>query len=75
MLTLFFQAGPVRNYAEAKASNTQMFGRYWNAMRERGVYLPPSQFEAMFVSLAHTDAEIAEIAEAARDSLAAVFQQ
>ena len=69
MLTLFFQAGPVRNYGDAKASNTRMFGRFWNAMRERGVYLPPSQFEAMFLSLAHTDAEIAEITDAAAASL------
>ena len=72
MLTLFFQAGPVRNYAEAKASNTQMFGKYWNAMRENGVYLPPSQFEAMFVSLAHTDAEISEIGEAAKAALSSL---
>jgi len=69
MLTLFFQAGPVRNYADAKASNTQMFGHYWQSMRERGVYLPPSQFEAMFVSLAHTESEIDAIGAAARESL------
>lgn len=69
MLTLFFQAGPVRNYADAKASNTQMFGHFYRHMRSRGVFLPPSQFEAMFVCLAHTDSEIEEIVRAATESL------
>jgi glutamate-1-semialdehyde 2,1-aminomutase len=71
MMTLFFHPGPVRNYAEARASNTQMFGSFFVEMRRRGIYLPPSQFEALFVSLAHSDAEIAEIALAAGESLRA----
>ena len=58
MITVFFCAGPVVDYATAKASDTKRFGRFFHAMLERGVYLPPGQFEAAFVSLAHGDAEI-----------------
>ena len=46
------------DYATAKASDTTRFGRFFRAMLERGVYLPPSQFEAAFVSLAHTEEDI-----------------
>ena len=49
MLTLFFTEGPVTDYATAKASDTARFGRFFRAMRERGVFLP-AQFEAVFVS-------------------------
>ena len=66
MITVFFCAGPVTDYASAKASDTKRFGRFFQAMLERGVYLPPAQFEAAFVSLAHGEAEIdATIAAAA----------
>jgi glutamate-1-semialdehyde 2,1-aminomutase len=58
MITVFFCAGPVVDYASAKASDTRRFGRFFHAMLERGVYLPPAQFEAAFVSFAHGDAEI-----------------
>jgi glutamate-1-semialdehyde 2,1-aminomutase len=58
MITVFFCAGPVTDYASAKASDTARFGRFFHAMLERGVYLPPAQFEAAFVSLAHGEAEI-----------------
>jgi glutamate-1-semialdehyde 2,1-aminomutase len=58
MITVFFCAGPVVDYATAKASDTKRFGRFFHAMLERGVYLPPAQFEAAFVSLAHGEAEI-----------------
>ena len=58
MITVFFCAGPVTDYASAKASDTKRFGRFFHAMLERGVYLPPAQFEAAFVSLAHGEAEI-----------------
>jgi glutamate-1-semialdehyde 2,1-aminomutase len=69
MLTLFFCEGPVRNYAEARRADTARFAAFFRGLRERGVLLPPSQFEAMFLSLAHTDAEIDEIGEAAREVL------
>jgi glutamate-1-semialdehyde 2,1-aminomutase len=58
MLTPFFCPGPVVDYASAKTSDTALFGRFFHAMLERGVYLPPGQFEAAFVSLAHSEADI-----------------
>jgi len=58
MITVFFCPGPVTDYVTAKASDTKRFGRFFHAMLERGVYLPPAQFEAAFVSLAHGEAEI-----------------
>jgi glutamate-1-semialdehyde 2,1-aminomutase len=69
MLTLFFCAGPVRSYEEAKHSDTERFGRFFRAMREGGVFLPPSQFEAMFVSLAHSEAEVDQVVARAQESL------
>jgi glutamate-1-semialdehyde 2,1-aminomutase len=69
MLTLFFCAGPVRSYEEAKKSDTERFGRFFQAMREGGVFLPPSQFEAMFVSLAHSEAEVDQVVARAQESL------
>ncbi|HET7501189.1 MAG TPA: glutamate-1-semialdehyde 2,1-aminomutase [Kofleriaceae bacterium] len=69
MLTLFFAPGPVTDYASAKAADTARFGSFFRKMRDRGVFLPPSQFEAMFVSLAHTDEDIDHILAAARAAL------
>jgi glutamate-1-semialdehyde 2,1-aminomutase len=68
-MTLFFTAGPVTDYAGARRSDTERFGRFFRAMRERGVWLPPSQFEALFVSLAHGEAEVDEVVAKAADSL------
>jgi glutamate-1-semialdehyde 2,1-aminomutase len=70
MLTLFFAPAPVTDYATAKAADTARFATFFRKMRDRGVFLPPSQFEAMFVSLAHTDADIDQIVSAARAALA-----
>jgi glutamate-1-semialdehyde 2,1-aminomutase len=69
MITVFFCAGPVVDYATAKTSDTALFGRFFHAMLERGVYLPPAQFEAAFVSLAHTEADIDLTVEAAQSAL------
>jgi glutamate-1-semialdehyde 2,1-aminomutase len=71
MLTLFFTAGAVADYAGARACDTEAFGRFFQGMLGRGVYLPPSQFEAWFVSLAHTDEDIRRTVEAARGALSA----
>ena len=71
MLTGFFCDGPVTDYASAKHSDTKRYARYFHGMLERGVFLAPSQFEAAFVSLAHTDADIAFAARAAGEALAA----
>ena len=68
-MTLFFTAGPVTDYAGARRADTERYGRFFRAMRERGVWLPPSQFEAFFVSLAHGEAEVDEIVAKAADSL------
>ncbi len=66
MLTLFFNPEPVRNYEDAKKSDTARFARFFWEMLARGVYLPCSQFEAAFVSAAHTEEQIdATIAAAA----------
>src|SRR5919201_2030374 len=64
LLTLFFRAGPVRNYDEAAAADTVRYGEFFRALLERGVFVPPSQFEAMFVSLAHGDGEFERTVEA-----------
>ncbi len=66
MFGCFFAAGPVHNYEDAKKSDLAKFSRFHRGMLERGVYLAPSQFEAGFTSLAHTDADIDRTLEAAR---------
>jgi len=72
MWTLFFTGTPVVDLATAKTSDVARFGRFFWAMMDRGIYLPCSQFEAAFISAAHTDAMIAETVAAAREALAAV---
>ncbi|MGB8259154.1 MAG: glutamate-1-semialdehyde 2,1-aminomutase [Terracidiphilus sp.] len=72
MWTWFFQSGPVTNYEEAARSDTQAFARFHRAMLEQGVWLPPSQFEAMFLSTAHGPTEIEATLSAAREAFKAV---
>jgi glutamate-1-semialdehyde 2,1-aminomutase len=72
MLTAFFCPGPVVDYASARHSDTQRYARFFGAMLERGVYLAPSQFEAAFVSLAHSDADLEAAARAAAEALSSV---
>jgi glutamate-1-semialdehyde 2,1-aminomutase len=69
MWTLFFTATPVVDLDTAKSSNTQRFGRFFWKMMNRGIYLPCSQFEAAFVSAAHTAADVQATVEAAREAL------
>ena len=71
MLTWFFQPGSVHDWDTASKSDTQAFGAFHRAMLDRGIYLPPSQFEALFVSAAHTDGDIARTVEAAGHAFAA----
>jgi glutamate-1-semialdehyde 2,1-aminomutase len=66
MFGFFFNPGPVHNYEDAKKSDLPKFSRFHRGMLEHGVYLAPSQFEAGFTSLAHTDADIDKTLEAAR---------
>ena len=68
MITLFFHDGPIHDYDDAKKSNTQRFGRFFWEMLARGVYLPCSQFEAAFLSAAHTESDIDKVIEAAAES-------
>ncbi|HBQ99419.1 MAG TPA: aspartate aminotransferase family protein, partial [Cyanobacteria bacterium UBA11691] len=66
MFGFFFTAGPVHNFSDAKQSDTAKFGRFHRGMLEEGIYLAPSQFEAGFTSLAHTEEDIDKTLEAAR---------
>jgi glutamate-1-semialdehyde 2,1-aminomutase len=72
MFTLFFHDAPVTNYSIAVMSDTRRFSRYFWGMIDRGVYLPCSQFEANFVSAAHTADDITATIAAARDVLARI---
>jgi glutamate-1-semialdehyde 2,1-aminomutase len=71
MFTFFFTAQPVTDYESAKRSDTACFARFFQAMLAEGIYLPPSQFEAAFVSAAHTDADVRRTVAAARQALSA----
>jgi glutamate-1-semialdehyde 2,1-aminomutase len=66
MFTWFFKAGKVSDWSTAEASNTAAFGKFHRGMLEAGVYLPPSQFEAAFLSAAHTADDVAATVNAAR---------
>lgn len=70
MLTLFFNPDRVTDWSVASRSATDQFAKYFWAMMDRGVYLPCSQFEALFVSVAHTEADIAATVTVAREALA-----
>ncbi len=70
MLTGFFTASPVHDYAAARRSDTGRYARFFHAMLERGVYFAPSQFEAAFVSLAHTESDLDTVERAAAEALA-----
>ena len=69
MLTGFFCDGPVTDYATAKRADTERYARFFHALRARGVYFAPSQFEAAFISLAHTDADVDATVKASADAL------
>ncbi len=68
MMTWFFTDATVNDYTTAKLSDTKRFARFFHAMLDRGIYLPPSQFEAFFVSTAHTEADIERTLDAAKES-------
>jgi glutamate-1-semialdehyde 2,1-aminomutase len=67
MVTFFFNPGPVNNYEDAKRSDTALFGKFFHHLLNRGVYFPPSQFEAAFLSAMHTPEDIAYTKRAIRD--------
>ena len=69
MMTLFFNPGEVTGWDTVSTSDRDGFGKFFHRMIEEGVYMPPSPFEAMFVSTAHTDADIQATIDAARRAL------
>jgi glutamate-1-semialdehyde 2,1-aminomutase len=69
MFCLYFCEGPVRNLADARRSDQRAFSQYFHGCLERGVYFAPSQFETAFLSLAHTDADIAQTARVIAEAL------
>ncbi len=71
LATVFFGEGPVRNYDDAAACAADRYALYFRHLLERGIYVPPSQFEALFISLAHSDADIDRTTEAAAAFFAA----
>ena len=72
MMTLFFNENPVTNYTVSSQNNTERFAKYFHGMLDRGIYLPCSQYEAMFVSSAHTEADINKTIQAAEEVLATI---
>ena len=73
MLTLFFSGEPVTNYESALRCDTKRFGLYFRSMLDRGIYLPPSQFEAAFLSAAHSQEDIDRTIAAHTQALRAAF--
>jgi glutamate-1-semialdehyde 2,1-aminomutase len=69
--TLFFTGGPVTDFSSARRSDTARYAAFFHAMRERGIFLPPAQYEAWFVSTAHSDADLRRTARAVGESLRA----
>jgi glutamate-1-semialdehyde 2,1-aminomutase len=69
LLTMFFTEKPVNNYADAKKSDAARFAAFFHGMLDRGIFLAPSQYEALFVSAAHTDADIDRTIASARETL------
>ncbi|HYR89756.1 MAG TPA: glutamate-1-semialdehyde 2,1-aminomutase [Terriglobia bacterium] len=69
MFTLFFTDREVTDFESAKTSNTRLFNRFFHSMLDQGIYLPPSQFEAAFLSAAHTESDIERTVDAAGKAL------
>jgi len=72
MFTWFFAAGPVTDWTSAAKCDTEAFGRFFRAMFDHGIYLPPSQFEAAFMGAAHTERDVKQTIAAARQALGLV---
>src|SRR5712692_2091838 len=66
LLTVFFTAQPVRDYDHARTADTRRYARFFHGMLDRGIYLPPSQFEVLFLDTAHTETDVEATLEAAR---------
>ena len=66
MFTFFFTEEPVTNFTTAKKSDTTLFSRFFSGMLNRSIYIAPSQFESLFLSLAHTEDDLGRTLEACR---------
>jgi len=75
MFTTFFTDRPVTDYSSAKRADTVAFGKFFRALLEGGVYFPPSQFEAAFLSLSHSEDDVARTIQAAAQAFAALRPQ
>lgn len=73
MMTLFFTEEPVTDYNSAVKSDTKLFGKYFHEMLKKGIYLPPAQFEALFVSTAHSSEDLNKTIEASKEALKAIL--
>ena len=69
MFTLFFNAEPVRNFADARRSDQKRFARYFQRMLDRGIYVSPSQFEGNFISECHTDDILEYVLKSIKESI------
>ena len=74
LMTMFFTGEPVKDYSGAKKSDTKMYAAFFQEMLARGVFIAPAQFEALFVSAAHSDADIERTIAAAAESLRAIIR-
>ncbi|MFH1624693.1 MAG: aminotransferase class III-fold pyridoxal phosphate-dependent enzyme, partial [Pseudomonadota bacterium] len=72
MFTVFFTEGPVIDYSTAKKADTDRFARYFSEMLKGGIYLPPSQFESCFMSLAHTEEDLHKTIQAVKRALPSI---
>src|SRR5262249_26295496 len=72
MLTAFFTDRPVTDYASAKRADTTRYAKFFHGMLDRGIFLAPSQFEAAFVSLAHSEQDLKTAASACQEAMRAV---
>jgi glutamate-1-semialdehyde 2,1-aminomutase len=72
MFTWFFAPVPVTDWTSAAKCDTEAFGRFFRAMIENGIYLPPSQFEAAFMGAAHTEGDVQQTIGAAKQAFATV---
>ena len=73
--TLFFAPGPFSDFTSVKKCDTAAYARFFHAMRQRGIFLPPAQFEAWFLSTAHSDSDLRRTARAVGESLAIAFAE
>ncbi len=73
MGAIFFKSGGVNNFGDASASDTELFGRYFGGLLDKGIYIAPSQFEAMFISAAHSEADLKRTSQVMEETLSSIL--